>query len=769
MTRRSTWTLPIGVALLAAAAPAQIFAAAAEADAPPEAPQAAPARVTVAPDVVHLPPDKVPISRWPEFVDDARLGRFTFTVAVRVGKGGIAAGGALRVGFGFPAENDWNPIFSDLGGYLLGPSHALRMFPLAIFQARRPKQADYVTAKGSRPADRLDVTTLVQDGQDAPLIEARAVAPLPEDDLVTFTFGDVGDGGPGASLPWHPAALRVVVFEDVTGKGKFTALPDPPILLFTGERVDRLDVTLPMTPRAGEPFRFTVQAFQGADATPTSNAVEVEDAAGRVEFTSDDPKATLPAPATMRAADRGVLRLQATFGTPGVHHVRAAWHPAGSKEAQFVALSNPAWVDAPFPWQLLAGDLQRHAAEGGHAGLTSALLWPQLWNRRDDFGGVLHHVASKCAGFHHTNEVARRFQQRVDPEEREFIAFPALEWTAWTGHRHLIWRDFTDEAPPADRPVRGADLPEPVPIATHAELFDFLKSRPATSTPVIVIAHHSLWVGERREPCTYYWAPQPIEPLQPVVEIFSVHGSSERFVPKDAADPYLLRHDFTEQRPEIEKAAVDDGLAQGFVFGLIGGSDNHAYGLYETHLDEDGKSNYGRRGLAFVLGDRREPSLRKRIFAGLQDRRTYATTGARILLDWRTRDGVIALGGAADPGARGAPMGALVTAAPPVEFRLAAVPAGLGRTTPAKFVAISIVRDGAVVDAHVKVPEARADGVVELTWRDPAPLVDGRRHGYYVRLVQDDLHIAWSSPIFWTAEEAASPPKPPAAPGPEKH
>ena len=755
MTRRSTWPLPVGVALFAALAPAQSTPEGSAPRAPAKAPARDAARVTIDPAVVHLPPDKVPISRWPEFVDDERLGRFTFTVTVRVGAGGIATGGALRVGFGFPAENAWNPLFSELGGYLLGPSHALRMFPLAIFQARRPRQADYVTARGAQPGDRLEVTTFVEDGQDAPLVEAKAVAPLAAEDLVTFTFGDTRGGGPGASLPWHPAALRVVVFEDARGEGKFTVLPDPPLFLFTGTKVDRLDVTLPMTPRSGEVFHFTVQAFQGADATTTSNAIEVEDAAGSVEFTSDDPKAILPKPATMGAADRGVLRFEATFNTPGLHRIDAAWRPPGAKEPLFVALGNPAWVDAPFSWQLLAGDLQRHAAEGGHAGLTTALCWPQLWNRRDDFGGVLHHVASKCAGFHHTNEVARRFQRRVDPDEREFVAYPALEWTAYTGHRHLIWRDFTDEAPPTDRPVRGADLPEPVPVETQAELFEFLRGRPSTAPPVIAIAHHSLWVGERREPCTYYWAPQPIEPLQPVVEIFSVHGSSERFVPEGQSDPYLLRHHFSEQRPQSERAAVDDGLAQGFVFGLIGGSDNHAYGLYETHLDDDGQPNYGRRGLAFVLGDRSEPSLRKRIFSGLQERRTYATTGARILLDWRTRDG--------------APMGSLVAAAEPVEFRLAAVPAGLGRTKPARFVAIAIVRDGVVVDGGVKVPEAGGGGLVELTWRDPAPVRDAKRHSYYVRLVQDDAHVAWSSPIFWTVAEAAAPAKPPGDPKPERH
>src|SRR5690349_20953672 len=96
MTRRSTWPLPVGVALFTALAPAQSAPEQSAPGAPAKAPARDAARVKIDPAVVHLPPDKVPISRWPEFVDDERLGRFTFTVTVRIGAGGIAAGGALR-------------------------------------------------------------------------------------------------------------------------------------------------------------------------------------------------------------------------------------------------------------------------------------------------------------------------------------------------------------------------------------------------------------------------------------------------------------------------------------------------------------------------------------------------------------------------------------------------------------------------------------------------------------------------------------------------
>jgi hypothetical protein len=723
------------------------FGAAATAQEKPAAPKSAEPRVTVEPSVVHLPPDHPPISRWPEFVDEAALGRFTFTVTVRIAAGGIAPGGALRVGFGYPGDDAASPIFRSADGYLLGPSHALRLFPLATFQVNRPRRGDHVTASASRKGSRLELVPVAIGEQDAQLVEAQVKSKLEEGDVVTFTFGDRGSGRPGASLPWHPGSPRVVVFEDRDGSGRFTALPDPPTLLFTGAEVDDLHVTIPMTPRRGEPFRFSVQAFQGDEESASSNVIEVEDAQGVVEFRSDDPQALLPPPANFRPADRGVLQATATFRSAGVHWIEAILHRQGAaaggaaeKTNELAARSNPAWVDPPFTWQLLAGDLHRHCAEGGHAGLTAALCWPQLWNRRDDFGAVLAHVAHNCASFRSTNEVARRFQQRADPDEREFVAFPAIEWTAVTGHRHLVWRDFTSEAAPTDKEYRGADAPAPVLVDSQQALFDFLRRRPAGSTPVLAIAHHPLWRTERGESGRYFWAPQPVEPLAPLVEIYSVHGSSERRLPEGSQDPYLIHHSVESQRPAEEKAAVDDGLAQGFVFGLIGGSDNHAYGLYQVHSDSDGVITCARRGLAIVLGERGEASLRRRVFSGLQARRAYATTGARTLLSFETRGGAGADGGAA-------PMGSLVTAAAPVAFRIVAVAAttrrggGLGT-----FVRRVVVRDGSDVDDVKLAPAAQLDAA----WSDPAPLPDGRPHAYYVRLVQDDGNVAWSSPIFWT-------------------
>jgi hypothetical protein len=64
-----------------------------------------------------------------------------------------------------------------------------------------------------------------------------------------------------------------------------------------------------------------------------------------------------------------------------------------------------------------------------------------------------------------------------------------------------------------------------------------------------------------------------------------------------------------------------------------------------------------------------------------------------------------------------------------------------------------LVRDGATA---VKSEEVRdADGkdgksVLDLEWSDPSPIRDGKAHSYHLKLVQDDLNLVWSSPIWWT-------------------
>ena len=109
---------------------------------------------------------------------------------------------------------------------------------------------------------------------------------------------------------------------------------------------------------------------------------------------------------------------------------------------------------------------------------------------------------------------------------------------------------------------------------------------------------------------------------------------------------------------------------------------------------------------------------RKAIFTALRERRTYATTGARILLNFE---------------ANGLRMGEEGRLSTPV-----AISVRVAGTAPLE--SITIVRNNE--DVHVA-PGTGLDQ--ELTWQDSDP---GPGSWYYVRVVQEDGHLAWDSPIW---------------------
>jgi hypothetical protein len=115
------------------------------------------------------------------------------------------------------------------------------------------------------------------------------------------------------------------------------------------------------------------------------------------------------------------------------------------------------------------------------------------------------------------------------------------------------------------------------------------------------------------------------------------------------------------------------------------------------------------------------PALtRKDVFAALWDRTVYATTGARIILDVELN---------------GQRMGSQIKAADtPRNLKVHAVGTGNIRS-------VEVVRNNEVYYTH------QGHGF-EVTFeiRDPTPLGEGAY--YYVRVIQQDTHMAWSSPIW---------------------
>ncbi len=223
---------------------------------------------------------------------------------------------------------------------------------------------------------------------------------------------------------------------------------------------------------------------------------------------------------------------------------------------------------------------------------------------------------------------------------------------------------------------------------TPEELREAVRGRRA-----VIVPHHVAG-----GPVALDWSRGLDPELEPVVEIASVHGQSE-----DLSVPGAIYG-------AVPGTFAFDQLARGLRFGLIGSTDGHDGHPGLGHLVGGGQG-----GLVALEADE---STRDAVFAALRARRVYATNGRRIVLR-------------VDVG--GHPMGSIAPAAP-TEVAVRVV--GTDRVDHVELVG----RTGVI-------GSRRGDGsaVQHATWTlEPAPgdLV-------YVRVVQVDGGLAWSSPVFF--------------------
>lgn len=230
---------------------------------------------------------------------------------------------------------------------------------------------------------------------------------------------------------------------------------------------------------------------------------------------------------------------------------------------------------------------------------------------------------------------------------------------------------------------------------------------PSTETPAslwkalagsdaLTIAHHSAG-----GPIATNWAYAPDPVLEPVTEVVSVHGSSEAM--DSPARIYAA----------VPGNFVRDALDRGYRLGFLGSGDSHDGHPGNAHLA--GPTG----GLAAILTDE---LTREGILKALRARRVYATSGARIVL--RTSLGTTRMGGV------------LSTSGQASTHDLA-----LRVIATAPLVRVDIVRSGAQVGS------LPCNGVREFTAIQP---IAGLRAGeyVYVRVLQEDGALAWSSPVF---------------------
>ncbi len=153
----------------------------------------------------------------------------TWTLTYTAGEKGVAKGGTIR-------------IYTDADS------------DRAIPQMDDPTGADYLTVDAPRDAR---VGVLVQSVMSLVLtVNGRALA---SGEQVSVTYGDTRGGGPGFRAQTFAEAQHFFLVEVNTGDGETATLPNPPFLSIVGGEAAALTVQMPSIVVSGEPFRIQVK------------------------------------------------------------------------------------------------------------------------------------------------------------------------------------------------------------------------------------------------------------------------------------------------------------------------------------------------------------------------------------------------------------------------------------------------------------------------------------------------------------------------------
>ncbi|HBQ64484.1 MAG TPA: hypothetical protein DD727_06110 [Clostridiales bacterium] len=262
-----------------------------------------------------------------------------------------------------------------------------------------------------------------------------------------------------------------------------------------------------------------------------------------------------------------------------------------------------------------------------------------------------------------------------------FITLQGFEQTYlsdFPGHRNVYFR---------------GGMPEMFRGITIKDFMEYLEGKEA-----LVIPHHTLY-GNRLKPDFPY-----IDRFR-VIEMYSMHLSSEK-----RGSPY------NDGKPEIGYSA-QEVLAQGHRVGFIAASDNH-----------NGKPGLSAKPSRFVnlvfsggLAAVYAPELtREAVYDALYRRCCYATTGERIILDFKVN---------------GSRMGSEIHIKAGEKVELEVFCGGTG-----EIACIEILKDNQVV----KVFQDGFSSMLEVRMEEMLT----RSCQYYIRVTQTDRHMAWSSPVW---------------------
>jgi hypothetical protein len=605
-------------------------------------------------------------------IDLVAGGRATLYLTYTTGSQSIPIGGKLKINY-----------------YTQGAPYS------GVFQTSNPAGDNYITASASTSSTLSVLGSF--EGSISSIIVTILSVPLVEGDTITITIGDKSGGGtgwwvqrnsnksvlqffPNNFLVMYPTAFRVLLlaengttFKDIdSGRLPVNILP-------------HTAVSIHIVPRSsaavGEQSRFVIMmpdGFGNCDHLFT----------GTVTLSCTDPFAILPNTLNFGAAEKGrVILNDVVFNTPGIHRI-SAFVPntniSGRSNAVIVTAESPSL-------RIFWGDLHVHTVVSDGVETQDMMFEYAREISGFDLQATSDHTweTDKTAimNTETTQQVIAAYQPGI------FTTIKGYEWATLTapviGHHNVYYR--TTE-PPALASFDG-------PFRFWYNFFDEVAKYDA-----IIIPHHTA----KAILDSFYkrWEYHSIK-QERLVEIYSTHGNNEYQGNPRAVNMQLAGHN------------IQDGLILGYKLGLVGGSDSHTTrpGCLATDM-------IFRPGITAVYAP---SNIREDIWDALWNRRCYATTGERIVLDFTINGEMM---GSEIPLRQNKPVNIYVHAIGQSNIsRIDIIKGHIGDTTP-------------LLSVFTVTPNAE---IAEFNWTDSAAPSDCF---YYVRVTQANGEMAWSSPIW---------------------
>lgn len=493
-----------------------------------------------------------------------------------------------------------------------------------------------------------------------------------EGQLVEDDVIEVTIGDPSCKPPVISRSAKTFplrVAIDYNGDGSFRPVTPLPSVRVVGNRARYLRCFAPATPPAGEPFEVRVVA---ADLEGHNPSWSYE---GRVSLTPVEGQVAGSEVAEIGSECHGTASVEGiSVVIPGVSRIQVLDEANG-----LLGQTNPICPEAaPDGMALYYGEIHSHTelSDGGGTPEDS-----YRWARDVeglDFAGLADHFEDGQS-YNYTLEdkwrITREVTEQFDDPGR-FVSLLGYEIGTLDRHRNVYFRDGQGRMIVEGRDGEGV---------TMDNVFEKL-----AGSDYILIPHAPKFHG-------IGWDRPHDAERQRLIEICSNWGISEEGGP----------------------LSVRAGLDYGYKFGFTGGTDNH-------------QAEAGNPALGGITGVYAESLTREAIFDALMARRTFATSGPRMILTFRVN---------------GALMG--------TELHATGEPRRVtGRCITCDAIdEVEVIRNGEVVHAvsggGVRDRRFECEDVEELDRLLLERPLDGERSAYYyLRVTTVNGDIGWSSPIW---------------------